>query len=223
MTPNSDQPLKAYQVTIKTWPGMLAIYAAPSRAKAIQAAWESARAAEYDIAWQDHVGHRAPKFDKLAAQADSSGACLGWSYDVDGTTFGCLRSADDQVRHLVGFALLEHDLKLAIEDTKAGPLARLGNLAAVRWIDTAQVYQVFRPYPGDAKVCGDFGNSADCAEHLHQLATTKCPHCAVDLEREKTIGHCPRCRSSFVRGALEPKHLTAAQKRKAKRVKPDQV
>jgi hypothetical protein len=165
----ADKPLKAYRVTILTWPGMVAIYAAPSRAKAIQAAWESAHEAEYNIAWQDHRGHRAPCFDGLAAQAERSGACLGWSYDMDGTSFGCLRPADDQVRHLIGYALLNCDLQLEYHEDNGVPLAKLGEVATVCWVAESLRYRVFGFVAAGAI---DFERAADAAEYLKGIT---CP------------------------------------------------
>lgn len=175
----TDKPLKAWRVTILTWPGMVAIYAAPDRSKAIHAGWKAANDpdAGYDIAWQDYRAHRAPSFDQLASKA-KAGECLGWSYDGDGTSFGCLRPPDEHVRHLVGLAYTTASLELKLRESRRGvPMATLGNLASVTYFGRSQVYRVFEPYPGDAQKRTDYTDAAEVVKHLVELAAAKGAPC----------------------------------------------
>lgn len=76
--------MKAYAVRMLSWPGLVLIYAAESRAKAIAMNLKAATDAGYNINWNEHRVTRCPAYDDLAVRQGELGS------DVDGERSGCL-------------------------------------------------------------------------------------------------------------------------------------
>jgi len=139
----TDAPkLRAWRVVIKSWAGVVSIYAAERRAKAIVEAYRGCNDAGYSIPWQDFVAHREPRFDELAAQA-KPGECLGWAQERDGTTFGCLRSTEDHVRHLMARAWLRRRVEPTYSEDAEGLPFTVIEGRRVAWIESRLRYRVF--------------------------------------------------------------------------------
>lgn len=164
--------MKAWSVTIKTWAGMVGIYAAQTRGRAVKAAWRGCNEAGYTIGWPEFECRRAPKFDDLAAQTEKVGTCLGWSQESDGTTWGCLRSVEEHMRHLIGLALMRAQLELRFHENSHTnePTAILGIVASITWLDELQKYRVFEPANPQRRTT-DFAKSADVVDYLKGLTS----------------------------------------------------
>ena len=60
--------MKAYSVTLLTWPGLVLIYGAETRAQAIFKCYSSATDAGYDVKWTDFRARRCPMYDEAAIE-----------------------------------------------------------------------------------------------------------------------------------------------------------
>jgi len=164
----TDAPkLRAYRVTIKSWAGMLAIYAAERRAKAIVVAYRGCEDAGYSIPWQDFVAHREPRFDELAERA-KPGECLGWSQERDGTIWGCMRPAEDHVRHLMARAWLRRKVEPDFIESPEGLPCAVVDGRRVVWIESRLQYRVF----DQAEPLGDFPSADEALDFIFGEVTS---------------------------------------------------
>ena len=77
--------MKAYAVSLLTWPGLVLIYGAETRAKAIFKCYSSVTDAGYDVKWTDFRAQRCPMYDEAAAAAHRAG---GYVADVSLAAYG---------------------------------------------------------------------------------------------------------------------------------------
>lgn len=84
----SEEKMKAWEVTIVGWSGMRSIVAAPTRGKAINHELKAATDANYEVGWTDFRARRAPEHD-AAAEKSEEVECVGW-WDELG---GCVNSS----------------------------------------------------------------------------------------------------------------------------------
>jgi hypothetical protein len=87
---SEGEKMKAYAVTDKSWHGLVLIYAAETRAKAIYLAYQSKLDAGYDTKWTDFRAKRIPMYDRAAVKQGEIGS------DDGRARGGCLADNSDQ-------------------------------------------------------------------------------------------------------------------------------
>ena len=81
--------MRAYIVTIMTWPGIAVVYPGMSPGRAKSAAFHAAWGAGYNVSFTSFRARRSPQFDPLAKAAEGKMPyCLGWRENWD--AWGCL-------------------------------------------------------------------------------------------------------------------------------------